>query len=168
MRETFKRAAVLSILLMAGCAYTPIDVSELQLTARDGGMVYYAALRRDSPAVITITGEIDRRVYAGKLELTDANATFGLYQLYGPRDAVAGHCGHSRPHEFHEGDPVVERPPPPDLRLYGLWRQKRGGSVRRRYETRLRRHLHRPATAYSGLMPAALTTLPQRASSLLR
>ena len=88
MRETFTRAAVLSILLMTGCAYTPIDVSELQMTARDGGAVYYAALRRDSPAVITITAEIDRRTYAGKLELTDANATFGLYQLYGPRDAA--------------------------------------------------------------------------------
>ena len=89
MRETCKRAAaVLSILLGAGCAYTPTDVSELQLTARDGGLVYYPALRRDSPAVVTITGEIDRRVYTGMLELTDANATFGLYQLYGPRDAV--------------------------------------------------------------------------------
>ena len=70
MRETLKRAAVLSILLVAGCAYTPTDVSELQLTARDGGLVYYAALRRDSPAVVTITGEIDRRVYTGMLELT--------------------------------------------------------------------------------------------------
>jgi hypothetical protein len=88
MRETFKRAAILSILLVASCAYTPIDVSELQLTARDGGAVYYAGLRRDSPAVISITAEIDRRTYTGKLELTDANATFGLHQLYGPRDAA--------------------------------------------------------------------------------
>ncbi len=79
---------LLLTLIMSGCAYLPTDVSRVQMTARDSGAVYYGTIRRDLPAVISITVEVDRRVYRGNFELTFPNTTFGLYSVYGPRDAA--------------------------------------------------------------------------------
>jgi hypothetical protein len=76
-------------LIFAGCAYQPTNVSRIQMTARDGGAVYYGIVKRNLPAVVNITVEVDRRVYSGNFELTHANETFGLYVVYGlPRDAA--------------------------------------------------------------------------------
>ena len=85
------RAVLLSltIVLLAGCAYMPPDNSKrVQVSARDGGVVYHGYMARPSPAVIKLTVEIERRVYEDNLELTQANNTFGLYERYGARDAA--------------------------------------------------------------------------------
>ena len=84
------RSAISSLLtlILWGCAYLPPEVSSLQVTARDGGLVYYGTIKHELPAVVTITVEVDRRVYSGRFELTGANETFGFYRAYGPPDAV--------------------------------------------------------------------------------
>jgi hypothetical protein len=76
-------------LVFAGCAYLPPGLSQVQLTARDGGTVYYGAVRLEGLALVNLTVDIDRRIYAGNLELTRPNATLGLYERYGPRDAAS-------------------------------------------------------------------------------
>ncbi len=38
--------------------------------------------------MVNMTVEIDRRIYAGNLELTNPNTTYGLYEMYGSRDAA--------------------------------------------------------------------------------
>ena len=83
------RAAIVLLLatVFSGCAYLPTGISQVQLTARDGGAVYYGAVRREGLALVSMTVEIDRRFYLGNIELTSANTTFGLYQQYGARDA---------------------------------------------------------------------------------
>ena len=53
------RAVLLSltIVLLAGCAYMPPDNSKrVQVSARDGGVVYYGYMARPSPAVIKQIG----------------------------------------------------------------------------------------------------------------
>jgi hypothetical protein len=85
-------ALVLASILW-GCAHMPTDtfvqVSRMQMTVRDGGAVYYGTLNRSLSAnVVNMTVEVDRRVYTGLFELTLPNETFGLYALYGPRDAA--------------------------------------------------------------------------------
>lgn len=90
-RENVMRAVTLGLLILvfAGCAYMPPDNSKrLQITARDGGVVYYGYMARENPAVVKLTFEIERRVFEGNLELTQPNNTFGLYERYGPRDAA--------------------------------------------------------------------------------
>jgi hypothetical protein len=85
------RSIVISILtlIIAGCAYMPTNASRVQMTAREGGTVYYGIIKRTLPAVVNITVEVDRRVYYGNFELTHANETFGLYAVYGlPRDSA--------------------------------------------------------------------------------
>ena len=90
MRKTCERAALILLLasVAAGCAYLPTGISQVQLTARDGGAVYYGAVRHEGLALVGMTVEVDRRIYAGNLELTNPNSTFGLYQRYGARDAA--------------------------------------------------------------------------------
>ncbi len=75
-------------LLLAGCAYLPVDATRVQLTARDGGTLYQGTIKRVLPAVVTITVEVDRRIYSGNLEVTFSNETFGLFAAYAPRDAA--------------------------------------------------------------------------------
>src|SRR5258706_5406283 len=84
------RAAIVLILTLmsTGCAYLPTGISQVQLTARDGGAVYYGSVRREGLALVSMTVEVDRRTYLGNMELTSANSTFGLYQRYGSRDAA--------------------------------------------------------------------------------
>jgi hypothetical protein len=84
------RSSVIPVLtlILSGCAYLPTEVSRMQMTARDGGTVYSGTIKRELPAVVNITVEIDRRIYSGNFELTRPNATFGLYRVYGPRDAA--------------------------------------------------------------------------------
>ncbi|HWQ94467.1 MAG TPA: hypothetical protein VN418_03070, partial [Gammaproteobacteria bacterium] len=84
------RSSIVLVLtfILSGCAYMPSEVSQMQMTARDRGAVYYGTIRRELPAVVIITVEIDRRIYRGNFEVTFPNATFGLYQAYGPRDAA--------------------------------------------------------------------------------
>jgi hypothetical protein len=84
------RAAIIILLALisTGCAYLPTGLSQVQLTARDGGAVYYGSVRREGLALVSMTVEIDRRTYLGNVELTSANTTFGLYQRYGARDAA--------------------------------------------------------------------------------
>ncbi len=83
------RAVLLSvlILLFSGCAYLPTGLSQMQLTARDNGGIYYGSIRREGLALVSMTVEIDRRTYFGNLELTRPNETHGLYRRYGGRDA---------------------------------------------------------------------------------
>jgi hypothetical protein len=75
-------------LMVAGCAYMPSEVTRLQLTPRGGGPVYFGSIIRENPRVVTITVEIDRRLYSGNLELTRPNEIYGLYRVYGARDAA--------------------------------------------------------------------------------
>ena len=84
------RAAILIVLtsIASGCAYLPTGLSQVQLTARDGGAVYYGSVRREGLALVSMTVEVDRRIYLGHVELTNPNTTFGLYQRYGARDAA--------------------------------------------------------------------------------
>ncbi len=84
------RAAIVILLTLisTGCAYLPYGLSQVQLTARDGGAVYYGSVRREGLALVSVTVEIDRRVYLGTFELTSANTTYGLYQRYGARNAA--------------------------------------------------------------------------------
>ena len=84
------RAAIVIFLslISTGCAYLPTGISQVQLTARDGGAVYYGSVRREGLALVSMTVEVDRRTYLGNMELTSANSTFGLYQRYGSRDAA--------------------------------------------------------------------------------
>lgn len=84
------RAAIVIVLALisTGCAYLPTGLSQVQLTARDGGAIYYGSVRREGLALVSMTVEVDRRIYLGNVELTSANTTFGLYQRYGARDAV--------------------------------------------------------------------------------
>lgn len=84
------RAAFLSVptLLFTACAYLPPGLSQAQLSARDGGVTYNGSLRREGLAIVKLRVEIDRRVYEGNVELTRPNETFGLYALYGARDAA--------------------------------------------------------------------------------
>jgi hypothetical protein len=84
------RAAIVIFLTLisTGCAYLPTGISQVQLTARDGGAVYYGSVRREGLALVSLTVEVDRRIYGGNLELTSPNTTFGLYQRYGSRDAA--------------------------------------------------------------------------------
>ena len=74
--------------VVSGCAHLPENTSQLQLTSRASGQVYFGTIRRVLPAVVTITLEVDRRTYTGNYELTAPNATFGLYDVYGPGDAA--------------------------------------------------------------------------------
>jgi hypothetical protein len=85
------RNSIIPVLLamLAGCAYLPGEATRMQLTARDGGAVYYGTVKRTDPAVVNITVEIDRRTYRGDLTRTFPNETFGLYAQYGRRDAPA-------------------------------------------------------------------------------
>ena len=84
-----RAAAVIVLTLIAsGCAYLPTGLSQVQLTARDGGAVYYGSVKREGLALVSMTVEVDRRVYRGNVELTNPNTTFGLYQRYGARDAA--------------------------------------------------------------------------------
>jgi len=84
-----RAAIVIFLTLMStGCAYLPPGLSQVQLTARDGGAVYYGSVRREGLALVSMTVEVDRRIYLGNVELTSANTTFGLYQRYGARDAA--------------------------------------------------------------------------------
>jgi hypothetical protein len=76
------------VLMLTGCAYLPTGLSQVQMTSRSGGTVYYGAVRREGLALVNLTVEIERRIYAGNLELTRPNETTGLYRLYGPRDAA--------------------------------------------------------------------------------
>ena len=62
-------------LLLAGCAYLPVDASRVQLTARDGGAIYQGTIKRVVPAVVNITVEVDRRVYTGRLAPTSTRDT---------------------------------------------------------------------------------------------
>ena len=85
--------ALVLALILSGCAYAPTDtfvqVSRVQMTARDSGTVYYGTISRSFTAnVVNVAVEVDRRIYSGNLELTFPNETFGLYALYGPRDAA--------------------------------------------------------------------------------
>lgn len=85
-------ALVLASILW-GCTHMPTDtfvqVSRVQMTARDGGAVYYGTISRSFSAnAANITVDVGRRVYTGLFELTRSNETFGLYALYGPRDAA--------------------------------------------------------------------------------
>lgn len=84
------RAAIVLLLTLisTGCAYLPPGISQVQLTARDGGTVYYGSVRREGLALVSMTVEVDRRIYIGNVELTSADTTFGLYQRYGARDAA--------------------------------------------------------------------------------
>ena len=84
------RAAIvlLATLISSGCAYLPTGLSQVQLTARDGGAVYYGSVMREGLALVNMTVEVDRRIYRGNVELTNPNTTFGLYQRYGSRDAA--------------------------------------------------------------------------------
>jgi hypothetical protein len=75
------------ILIVAGCAAIPGGYSQMQLTTRDGGRVYYGTIGRELP-LVTITVDIDRRIYSGTLERTGPNATYGLYSVYGMGDAA--------------------------------------------------------------------------------
>jgi hypothetical protein len=85
-----RQATVLVLTLILGaCAYLPTSVSQVQMTARNGGAVYYGAITREGPAVVNMTVEIERRIYGGNLELTRPNTTFGLNQRYGSSDASA-------------------------------------------------------------------------------
>jgi len=89
MRATLSSVlAALVLSVSSGCAYLPTGLSQVQLTARDGGTVYYGAVRREGLALVNLTVEVDRRIYAGNLELTRPERTLGLYELYGPRDAA--------------------------------------------------------------------------------
>jgi hypothetical protein len=81
-------AVIVLTLIGGGCAYLPTGLSQVQLTARDGGAVYYGSVRREGLALVSMTVEVDRRVYLGNVELTNPNTTFGLYQRYGARDAA--------------------------------------------------------------------------------
>ena len=89
MGETYMRAAggLLLALIFGGCATLPNTVSQMQMTARDGA-VYHGTVQYTALAVVTITVEIDRRLFRGNAELTSANTTFGLYRLYGAHDAA--------------------------------------------------------------------------------
>jgi hypothetical protein len=80
---------VLIAAMVSGCAYLPRDVSRVEIKPRDGDAVYYGVVKRASPAVATVTVEIDRRVYTGNFERTFPNATFGHYVYYGLRDAAS-------------------------------------------------------------------------------
>ncbi len=77
-------------MIFTGCAQMPrsTDVTQLQMTARDNGAVYYGSARREFLRVTSLTLEVDRRIYNGNIELTDPNASFGLYQIYGARNAA--------------------------------------------------------------------------------
>ncbi|MEO7726659.1 MAG: thiamine pyrophosphate-binding protein [Burkholderiales bacterium] len=82
-------------MVLAGCGDLPrqTDVSELQMRARDNGVVYYGTIQREYFReayfrTTSLTLEVDRRVYSGNIERTSPNATFGLYRLYGARDAA--------------------------------------------------------------------------------
>jgi hypothetical protein len=75
-------------LILSGCAYLPSEVTRMEMTARDRGTVYYGTISRELASVVNITVEIDRRIYSGNFERTLPNATFGLYRVYGPRDAA--------------------------------------------------------------------------------
>jgi hypothetical protein len=84
-----RQATLLVLTLILGaCAYMPTNVSQVQMTGRNGGAVYHGAITREGPAIVSMTVEIERRVYGGNLELTRPNATFGLYQRYGSSDAA--------------------------------------------------------------------------------
>ena len=89
MGERYMRAAGILLLtfVFGGCATLPNTVTQMRMTARDGAM-YEGTVRYTGLAVVTITVEIDRRLFLGNAELTTANTTFGLYRLYGPRDAA--------------------------------------------------------------------------------
>jgi hypothetical protein len=84
------RAAIIVVLTLisTGCAYLPTGISQVQLTARDGGAVYYGSVRREGLALVSMTVDVDRRIYLGNVELTSANSTFGLSQRYGAREAA--------------------------------------------------------------------------------
>ena len=82
-------------LVLAGCGELPrqTDVSQMQMKARDNGAVYYGAIQREYFRdayfrTTSLTLEVDRRVYNGNIERTSPNVTFGLYRLYGARDAA--------------------------------------------------------------------------------
>jgi hypothetical protein len=81
-------AVIVLTSIVGGCAYLPTGLSQVQLTARDGGAVYYGSVRREGLALVSMTVEVDRRVYVGNVELTNPNTTLGLYQRYGARDAA--------------------------------------------------------------------------------
>ncbi len=89
MGKTFMRSAAVLLLtsIFGGCAYLPTTVSQMHMTARDGA-TYHGAVQYAGLAVVTITVEVDRRLFRGNVEPTTSNTTFGLYRLHGPRDAA--------------------------------------------------------------------------------
>jgi len=74
--------------IVSGCAYIPRDVSQVEIKARDSDIVHYGVIKRELPAVVTLTVEINRRIYSGNFEQTFPNAMFGLYTLYGRPDTL--------------------------------------------------------------------------------
>ncbi|MDB5811910.1 MAG: hypothetical protein JWN94_4032 [Betaproteobacteria bacterium] len=76
------------LLTLSGCAYLPPGLSQVQLTPRNSDTIYYGSVRLEGLAVVKLTVEIDRRIYAGNLEITRSNETLGLYERYGSRNAA--------------------------------------------------------------------------------
>lgn len=82
---------VIFALVVSGCAYKSTEFSQLQMTARGSGDVYYGIVKRTyAPGVLTITVDIDRRIYHGNYELTAPNTTFGYARAYGQGESIAG------------------------------------------------------------------------------
>jgi hypothetical protein len=78
-------------LLVSGCAYKSTSFSQLQMKERGGSDVYYGVATREyTPIVVTITIDIDRRIYRGNYELTEPNTTFGFARTYGQAEGGAG------------------------------------------------------------------------------
>ena len=69
-------------LLVSGCGYKTTEFSRLQMTARGSNDVYYGVVTREVFPVVTLTIDIDRRIYRGNYELTAPNTTFGFTQIY--------------------------------------------------------------------------------------
>jgi hypothetical protein len=78
-------------LLVSGCAYKSIDFSQLQMQERGSRDVYYGVVKHTyAPGVLTITVDIDRRIYHGNYELTAPNTTFGFARIYDRTESTAG------------------------------------------------------------------------------
>ena len=78
-------------LLLSGCAYKSTDFSQLQMQERGSGDVYYGVVTRTyAPGVLTITVDIDRRIYRGNYELTAPNTTVGFARLYDRSESTTG------------------------------------------------------------------------------
>ena len=53
--------------------------------SRDSDAVYYGYIKRGLPAVVTVTVEINHRIYSGNFEETFANATFSTMWRFHPK-----------------------------------------------------------------------------------